>query len=194
MISLALSRELFLHAKIDIKDFELAVSDELRLELASYGHGFKMLDVGKIRSSMPILWQWFDMVNTYPTRICYINVPANSSQQIHIDIGPRDLGLNIPIAGCLGAYTRMFQNNGQLVTSYTKKTNLPFNRYIDENPIELSRFVLGSPTLINIKVPHQVVNDSNTDRICLSFRFDPDPWHLIDDVTFFQNGGINDKN
>jgi hypothetical protein len=88
----------------------------------------------------------------------------------------------------------MFENNGQLVMAYTKKTNLPFSRYVDETPVELSRFVLSSPTLINIKVPHQVVNDSNMDRICLSFRFDPDPWHLIDDVALFQNRGIDDTN
>lgn len=171
-------KEMFLHKKVVIPDLD-AISQEIsNIDFGGDPHGFRILGLGSVSSSLPTLWKWFSAVNAQPSRVCYINLKPGTSQQIHIDTGPMELALNMPVSGCLGSHTRVFENKGRVVTAYTT-TNLTFSKYIDDDPVEISRFVLDSPTLINIKMPHQVVNDTDHNRICLSFRFTPDPWHLI---------------
>ena len=58
------------------------------------------------------------------------------------------------------------------------KEQRKFLRYMEENPEEIGRYVLTAPVLLNIKLPHSVVNSGDSQRVGISFRFKTDPWAL----------------
>lgn len=45
--------------------------------------------------------------------------------------------------------------------------------WTDSQVKEIERYSIQSPTLVRIDVPHQVINNSNTHRWCISIRFRP---------------------
>lgn len=169
----------FLHCRVDM-DVWNAVRQELSsLRLEQQNPGFHTLDLDRVLQSLPTLKQWFQRTRTRPFRVCYLISKAQSVQDIHIDRGISALALNLPLANCAHAHTRQFVNKGRVVVRYSPVTNAPYDQYVDDNPVESARYVLDAPMLINIKVPHSVVNSQDSNRHCLSFRFAPDPWHLV---------------
>lgn len=170
----------FKYNKISIPDWK-SISGEIKEVSSTHGvdPGFRILDLSSTLGSMPCLSSWFSCVGMQPWQVCYISIAAGTVQQIHLDVGTSRIALNLPVSGCLGSHTRMYKFKGSVVTSFTPVTNLRFDRYVDNDPEEVDRFVLDAPTFINIKIPHSVVNPSSDNRVCLSFRFKPDPWHMI---------------
>jgi hypothetical protein len=63
--------------------------------------------------------------------------------------------------------------------TYTSN-NLPYFIYNEEDCVEVHRVEMSQPHLINIKVPHTAINDTDKVRMTLSIRFDPESEILED--------------
>ena len=170
----------FTYSRISIPNADLIAKELAHLDqIYPDDPKFQRLDLSGSIAMLPTLANWVIKVGIKISMVCHINIQAGMSQTIHIDVGTPKLALNFPIRGCHGAYTKIFRNKGELVTLYTPTTNLRYIAYIDDNPEEICRFVLDAPTLLNVKIPHSVVNTSSENRVCLSLRFETDPWHLL---------------
>lgn len=95
------------------------------------------------------------------------------------------LGLNFPIENCENTYTAFYApKNGQVnITKVIKRPDKPqwgVYRELDaEDLLEIDRYWLTKPILINTSVPHNVVNNSGKTRVAITVRLNPDPWELI---------------
>lgn len=174
--------ENFVYKYIDVDNL-----DQVLREIKSF-HKFKNftkpnfynMSPEEVMPHLPTLNEWFIKKNLKPKYIAHIGQLKRSSQAVHIDTGDNDLALNFPIDVVHEAYTVFFKNKGELKTAYTPNTNVKYSVYVDLDPIEIGRYVLDKPALLNIKNPHAIRNKSITnDRYCFSFRFVEDPWHLI---------------
>jgi hypothetical protein len=172
--------ETFYYRSLDIPNIK-KINQEFNqfLDENKFFGGFVGLDVTDTMKYFPTLEHWFTLHNLKVLFIAYILVPANSVQALHKDSGGPCLALNFPLRHCEGTYTNMFVDKGVTTTAYTKGTHLSYLKYVDLDPIINCTYELLSPTLIHIKKPHQVCNNTSNDRISLSFRFKEDPWFLI---------------
>jgi len=174
--------ETFYYRSLDIPNIK-KINQEFNqfLDENKFFGGFVVvgLDVTGTMKYFPTLEHWFTLHNLKVLFIAYILVPANSVQAPHKDSGGPCLALNFPLRHCEGTYTNMFVDKGVTTTTYTKGTHLSYLKYVDLDPIINCTYELLSPTLIHIKKPHQVCNNTSNDRISLSFRFKEDPWFLI---------------
>jgi hypothetical protein len=163
---------------------------------------------------LPLLWEWFDSVDVHPFHVARTYIAPGDYLSTHSDLGPYDLSLNVPLAGCEGVYTRLYQvpeDSGKVleadggpkakansamtpyhssvrwnVEDMRKPTPEARQRYQSkawpdvptEKLKEIACFDLSTPVLLNIKVPHGAVNNTDRVRESLSFRFKTDPWHL----------------
>jgi hypothetical protein len=143
--------------------------------------GFAHVDNTLVLNELPILNKWFNEHNMIIERIAVITIKSNSIQSPHVDQGTQSLAINFPLQHCNDTWTRFFKNTGTVVKKVTPDTKIPYLAYIDNNMQEDTRYELTGPTLINIKKPHSVMNKTNFDRSCISFRFKEDPWFLLED-------------
>jgi hypothetical protein len=119
-------------------------------------------------------------------RIAIVTTHPMQTQDPHIDQGNETLGINFPLSGNSATYTSIFKNKGRVeyVVSQDEvkpgiKEQRRYLKYIDENPEEIARYELTRPVMLNVKMPHSVVNLSKDERVGISFRFKQDPWSLI---------------
>lgn len=143
--------------------------------------GFSHVNNSLVLNSLPTLNKWFSEHNMVVDRTAVLIIRSNDIQIPHIDQGAQSLAINFPLQHCNNTWTRFFKNTGILVQKFTPYTNLPYLEYVDDNMQEETRYELTGPTLINIKQPHSVINKTNFDRSCISFRFKEDPWFLLED-------------
>lgn len=139
---------------------------------------FSKLDVPQVAKHLPILFEWFNNQELEVSKAFHISIKSGVAQAVHIDTISTYLAINLPVRGCDDSYTAFYKNKGTIVTEHTPHTNLPYERYIDDNLEEIGRYILNSPTILNVKIPHSVVNHGKDSRVCFSFRFKTDPWHL----------------
>jgi hypothetical protein len=148
---------------------------------------FVHVDPSSVLGLLPTLAEQFHKLHLGPIkRVGLIVTHPNTTQATHVDMGTQSLALNLPVLvdGPI-AYTQLFKDTGKLTEVISADEVRPgvieqrrYLQYDDPNPIELARYHLTGPTLLNIKLPHRVVNNSQSTRIALSFRFEVDPWHL----------------
>jgi hypothetical protein len=124
------------------------------------------------------LWMWVDSQALNPRCIAWVCSLSGSRGQIHTDLGPTDLALQLPVKNCRDTDTVIYRSLGppQLVLSK------PVGYYwADKDVEEISRYTLmDRPIIFNIKHPHSVVNRSKMARQAISVRFEKDPWFLVD--------------
>jgi hypothetical protein len=143
---------------------------------------FKIISTKEILRSLPKLNQWFISNNLKPTDTVYLNINPLTNQAIHLDRHDKrsnNLALNFPIKNCGHTFTRFYKDTGKYTTWINPETNASYLLLDEENPELLGEYYLTKPTLLNILVPHQVFNPTLHPRVCLSFRFKDDPWHLV---------------
>lgn len=141
---------------------------------------FRLLDTESALAMLPTAAKWFEENNLQVKLIAYISLAPKTMQSAHTDSGKFELALNFPVINCNWVSTEFFKFEQQdLETLYTKGTNLPYHHFNIENKSVIGSFRLKQPTLLNIKMPHRVVNRTKMERISLSFRFAEDPWHLV---------------
>ena len=174
------NKENFLYQEVLIPNLDKIYAEIQTYDrLLNYKGKFSLCDVAQSEKSLPTLWSWFQQQKLCVHLVCHIHLFSGVSQPIHTDANDPILALNFPISGCETTPTVFYKNKGTFIKYFTPKTNLPYFQYTDSNPEEIGRYTLTKPTLINIKTPHAVLNSSNFDRVCFSFRFKPDPWNLV---------------
>ena len=176
-----MAREGFLYKEISIPDYERIHAELVRFDAENFNDEarFAIVDPRKALPSLPTLSSWFDANGMRAKVMCHINQEPYIRKAPHIDRG-YELALNFPIRNCETSPTQLFENKGKIVTIYTPVTNIPYLRYDDDDPREVARFVMRRPVLLNISVPHTCYHEGNGNRVCISFRFEQDPWFLTD--------------
>jgi hypothetical protein len=147
---------------------------------------FVHCNITETMQQLPILSKFFSCCDLQISRIAIITTHPNSVQDTHVDQGEETLGINFPLSGTSATYTQIFKNKGELryVTSHDEnksgiKQQRRYLKYIDDSPEEIGRYELNRPVMLNVKMPHSVVNLSNDERVGISFRFKTDPWILV---------------
>jgi len=144
---------------------------------------FQMINSQRTLKSLPTLAEWFNENNLKVRHIAYISLGPNTRQGAHMDSfapGEPCLALNFPVINCELVTTEFFEFIEEDITiAYSKGTNLPYYAYNSKDKKIIGCYNLNQPTLLNIRMPHRVVNDTDLERISLSFRFEKDPWHLV---------------
>lgn len=148
---------------------------------------FVHVDAEYMMSFLPNLKQYFVENNVSDIeRIAFVATPPHSINTIHIDQGLETLALNFPVTDCSQSYTKFLANNGKLETVKVREVNdgvesfRIYKKFVTDNPIEVGRYSLTKPVMLNVKMPHGVYNDSGSGlRAGFSFRFKKDPWHLV---------------
>jgi hypothetical protein len=158
---------------------EIKVYDQTRESTVGFSH----VNNDLVLNALPTLTKWFNEHNMIIDRIAVLVIKSNSIQVPHVDQGTQSLAINFPLQHCADTWTRFFKNTGIVVKKFTLDTKVPYLAHIDSNRQEDARYELTGPTLINIKKPHSVMNNTNFDRSCISFRFKEDPWFLLEDQT-----------
>ncbi len=143
--------------------------------------GFSIVKYNTVLDLLPTLNMWFNESKMIVDAMGVITIKSNSIQMPHIDSGSHTLAINFPLQHCENTWTRFFKNTGKVVQKFTPDTKLPYLEFIDNNMQEETRYELTGPTLLNIKQPHSVSNQTAFDRSCITFRFKEDPWFLLED-------------
>ena len=151
-------------------------------------YSFVHLDFNYVSKFLPALIQYFvDMDLGEIERIAYVSTPPNSVNTVHMDQGPEVLALNFPLTDCSHSHTIFLKNNGKLKPFFVNETidavagKRKFMKFVTDDPIEIGRYTLNGPVILNVKMPHGVINEGPTLRAGISFRFKKDPWHLVED-------------
>ena len=116
-----------------------------------------------IRKQYPFL---SNMYNIYTTR-------EFNSMPIHID-AKRKCAINIPIQNTETSDTIFYELSGIPELEHVPKF---VYHLVKSTAVEVFRFSLLKPTLINNSVPHSVVNSTNKERIIIS-------WSISDQYDF----------
>lgn len=111
--------------------------------------------------------------------VAIIVLPPLSKLDIHHDVSLGTYSFNIPILNCENTFTAFYKCNTGPTMTYTSN-NLPYFIYNEEDCVEVHRIEMNQPHLINIKVPHTAINDTDKGRMTLSIRFDPESEILED--------------
>jgi hypothetical protein len=143
------------------------------------GH-FTMRYVDEVLGALPSIKQWFEDNNCKPSRVAYISTLAHFAQPPHKDNSDQILAVNFPVYNCEEIKTLFYDDkNVETKVMYTKAHNIPYHQYMIKGRAPIAEYVLSKPVILNVKKIHSVVNNSNKDRVSLSFRFEEEPWHLI---------------
>jgi hypothetical protein len=99
--------------------------------------------------------------------------PQRYVTPVHVD-SARFCALNIPIINTENSYTVFYKPSDELVS--TKITHRAYH-LVNSNVTEVFRFTLTSPTLINTKIPHGVLDSGDETRIIIS-------WSISDQYSY----------
>jgi hypothetical protein len=176
-----MAREGFLYREISIPNYDLMHGELIRFDAENFNDDarFSILDMRKTMAALPNISIWFESMGLKPKAICHINQEPHIRKPPHVDRG-YELALNFPIRNCETSPTQIFRKKGEIITVYTPITNIPYLRYDDDDPEEIGRYVMTGPVLLNINMPHTCCHEGIGNRVCISFRFEEDPWFLAD--------------
>jgi hypothetical protein len=96
---------------------------------------------------------------------------------IHIDAGSPTVAFNFPILNCQRTDTILYKlNDGVDVDSKLGKlkNHIGIYEFEQHEVTEITRFELDGPLLMNVKIPHQIINTNNAVRVSASLRFKND--------------------
>jgi hypothetical protein len=100
---------------------------------------------------------------------CNVMLPYRSIS-IHTDMGRYDSSLNIPLSGYIGSRVNFYKSLTDPIIGTLKYSGIPFQKFEDETCELLDSFELNTPYIINVKVPHNVVNNTPNTRVALLIR------------------------
>lgn len=143
------------------------------------GH-FTLQDINKVLNVLPSIKKWFEENNCKPNNVAYISTAPYFAQPPHKDNADQILAVNFPVYNCEEVKTVFYDDtNVKTTLRYTQAHNIPYYHYEIDRRAPIAEYILSKPVILNVKKIHSVVNNSNKDRISLSFRFEEEPWHLI---------------
>lgn len=108
-----------------------------------------------------------DLQNKYTFLSNFYNIyPTPASQIVPIHIDKRGCALNIPIQYTEDSYTVFYEPKDKLEMTYS----IPrIYNIIESEMIEVYRYTLTEPVIMNTKLPHGVFGGPRTTRIILSW-------------------------
>jgi hypothetical protein len=146
----------------------------------------KTIDIDIIRAEIPELMQQFEDIGCFPN-ICreIISLPYDGTK-IHRDGSGgkyKHFSINWPIENCESTYMCWWEFDEEPILDIAMEDpagikNYDVLLYKEDNGRLIGKYEIISPTLTNIHVYHSVINADKIRRM-LSFRFDPEPFHLI---------------
>jgi hypothetical protein len=141
---------------------------------------FTLQDINKVLDALPSIKQWFKDNNCKPNKVAYISTDGYFVQPPHKDNSDQILAVNFPVSNCETVKTVFYDDtNVTAILKYTRAYNIPYYHYEIDKKAPIAEYILSKPVILNVKKIHSVVNNSNKDRVSLSFRFEEEPWHLI---------------
>lgn len=108
-----------------------------------------------------------------------VNVTVGKSTgNYHVDSGPYEHSLNIPIMGCENTWINFFKVNSDytIVKVENRGKTHQFFRYTEDQCELIYEAETSKPYMLGVKTPHRVVNNSDQTRIMLLIRLFPGPW------------------
>lgn len=97
-------------------------------------------------------------------------IQPNHSVPIHTDIGNYIYSLNIPIQHCVGTEMIYYKTDSDPIVVRTISNDSTYNRYISVNCVPFDRVSLTQPYIVDVSVPHNVINPTPNIRIALLVR------------------------
>lgn len=140
---------------------------------------FKILNLKDTLLQLPNIKNWLYTNKAFPARVAFTTVPPKSSTAIHTDHGSVDLAINFPLYNCDTEKTFFYECDPVYYKLVQSISGLPYYEMPPEHSTESCHYVLTQPVMLNLKVPHAVINNTSDYRHCLTFRFVKDPVHLI---------------
>lgn len=174
------------YKSIDIPEFN-EIQEQLKILTLSVFTDFSINSAKKIEkdliiSACPKLKTFLDENNLiWDIARIFVTAPHNSIA-IHLDgdyIHPKFLALNLPIMNCNNSEMQWWLNaefSHNITDNIQYSTVIPIykkNQDLPDYSLELL-----NPHLVQINIPHGVVNNNNVPRAILSIRFIPEPLHL----------------
>jgi hypothetical protein len=143
-------------------------------------HGFKWSNRPEYFAPLlPVLWTWFDQKGLEPAKVGVLDKVAGQAVGYHVDLGPYELALQLPIKNCNDqTYTGFYISDGPPTIKSSPRVSEP-NCYDPLRLTEIARYTLDKPLIFNVKKIHGVHNLTSRTRTCLSIRFRQNPWKLI---------------
>ena len=140
---------------------------------------FKIMHPNEVLAKLPSIAKWFTEQKLVPSYVAYIAIKKHFCQVIHIDSGNQQLAINFPVYNCDTIETRFYTVDESSTKTFISATSkLPATEYTASTSTICS-YILNKPTLLNLKMPHNVDNNTDITRYALSFRFKEDPIHLM---------------
>lgn len=178
-----MNKENFLFEKIYFSNFK-EICDELKFHVLTHlptnKNNFNHLDSVKLLQGCPLISKWIIENSLILRKIAIIRIDANSVGSLHKDTQQNFLALNFPIVNCKETYTGLYKLIKGTPKIVTMTNNLTYETFDDCEFEEITRYnIEDSAILFNTKIPHKVFNPTDSVRISVSFRFDPDPWSLV---------------
>lgn len=103
----------------------------------------------------------------------FICIP-NKSVPLHIDFGPPEYSLNIPLKNCDNTFTHFYKTDREpvLIPSHVRNgvTYHPHYSFADVKSEVVETFESNIPCVMHIKTPHSVTNDTGNIRISALIR------------------------
>jgi hypothetical protein len=110
--------------------------------------------------------------------IAFYSVNPNAEQIIHEDNGTIIYSLNIPLKGCSNTFVNFYSSTRKPEERITRAGN-KFH-YFDPSYCRLiDQLEMTTPHIINVKVPHCVVNNNLEPRITMLIRLNPEVGQLF---------------
>jgi len=160
-----------LYRYIDVENFE-QLSDKLYRYVVDHTNiletklFWNTLVRDDVLEAIPELEQALGKV--IPAKIVMVAIfytPPGFEGGIHIDRGPFDYRLLMPVHSCEGSYTKFFDLNGnEVIERYSgeNKTD-PYYEVQDKFPmIEIDSVETVRPIIVNVKAPHGIFTNPNT--------------------------------
>jgi hypothetical protein len=175
------------------------ILDEISNYLMSsdeYQVGFTQIPTEDLFSSVPSIRDWFMNLKCFPSHTYLIRTPPGSNKEnAHVDnwienqvtdIGTTTqfiLAVNFPVDNTTDTSTSFYEYiDGPIKNLEFGSYDVFYRYYGKANLKQIDSYSLNRPAIINTSVPHSVINNTEKDRVALTFRFDRDPWHLFYDL------------
>lgn len=136
----------------------------------------------EILNNCPGLKIFLDKNNLHWDMARFFVTASDDSLPIHLDgdaQNPKFLALNLPITGCDNSEMLWWRNVDMIESAEHSNYSISKIPIFDGlNKTITHSLKLTSPHLVQVNIPHSVINDQDQPRAILSLRFRPDPMHL----------------
>lgn len=162
------------YKQIELRNLDTIIEKSLELlpeEDRWYTHLFYIDDNVEKFLKIPELADELKRLGFYEHVFCiafYIVMPG-SINPIHLDSGFPVYSFNIPLSGCKGTGLNFYESSAEPVATTTAQNKI-FYAYNNKDCKLIESYEMLSPTVINVKIPHNITNNNVEPRVTLLIR------------------------